>query len=77
MAPKPLRCELDNRIQRPGLREKMDRTRYDLERFRSGQSIQSLLVEFNDAVIGAANDQARRHTNLAYRIAGKGLTPST
>ena len=49
----------------------MARAGNDFQRFRSSQSRQRLLVELDDAEIGAADDQQRRRAHCVERVSGE------
>ena len=51
-------------------------TRDNFQGFRSGQAREGLLVEFDDNIVNAANDQKRRRAYLIEDIPGKVRAPA-
>lgn len=66
----------DDRVQSAGLREEVTGAGHDLQRLRALQQGVRLFVQFDDAVIGAADDQQGRRAYPVQRFAGKIGTPA-
>ena len=62
---------IDYRFQRPRLGKEMARSRNDLQRLGSSQSGQRVLIEVNDAKIGAADDQKGWRVHLVKCISSE------
>jgi len=73
---KPSRGMIDYRFQRPGLGKEMARSRNDLQRLGSSQSGQRVLIEVNDAEIGAADDQKGWRMHFVECITGEVGAPA-
>jgi hypothetical protein len=67
----------DHCLQRAGLGKQVARARNDFQSLRAFQPRQCLLVEFNDNVVGTADDQEGWHPKLVQHIAGEIGTPTT
>ena len=71
MAFEPLSGELDDGFQRTGFWKEMVRARNDLDRPFAFQTLQSPLVQFDNAEIGTTHDQKRRSRDMGQRITCK------
>ena len=67
---------IDHRLERAGLGKQMARSRNDLQRLGSSQPRQRLLIELDDAEIGAADDQQRRRLHCVERISSEVRAPT-
>ena len=63
----PPRGMLNHQIEGAGFGEQMGRARHDLDRLRRRQARQCLLVELDDAVIKAADNQQGRRAHIVER----------
>ena len=59
----------DHRLQRSRLGEQMGRARNDLQVLDPAQPDQRLFIEFDDAEVGAADDEQRGRLDLVQRSA--------
>ena len=73
----PSRGMLNHDIERAGLRKQMGCARHDLDRLRRLQARKGLLVEFDHAVIEAADNQQGRRAHIVERRIGEIGTAAT
>ena len=71
MVPKPAGGVFNHRVKGSGLGKEMCRSGNDLQFLWRSQPCRGLLIQLDDAVVGATDDQQSRRSHAIERIAGK------